>query len=296
MTPLDRYVDLVLRRRWLVAGFATLVMVAAAAGMPGITVSSSYRVLFGKDNPHLLAFDELQDTYSASRSALIAIFTRKGTVFTRETLAAIEELTEAAVADTALGSGWIRLPTMFHSEAVEDDLIISPLVEDAASFSDAELDRVRAIALNQPELVGQLVAGDGRAAGLVISFALSEPEEPAWAEISGHLGNLLDEARAAHPDLAYFLTGNVIMNQAFTDAARDDAEKLVPIVFLVILAIAALLLRSVYATLSIAVILVFIILSTMGVAGWIGTNAHTGQFKRADHHHDGRGLPMRSTS
>ena len=51
MTPLDRYVDLVLHRRWLVAGIATLVMLPAAVGISGITISSSYRVLFGKDNP-----------------------------------------------------------------------------------------------------------------------------------------------------------------------------------------------------------------------------------------------------
>ncbi len=268
MTLLDRYIDFVLRRRWLVVLLAVLVMLAAAAGMPGITVSSSYRVLFGKDNPHLLAFDELQDTYSASRSALIAISPREGTVFTRETLATIEELTEAAW-QTPHSIRINSLTNYFHSEAVGDDLTIAPLVEGAASFSDAELDRVRTIALNEPELVGQLVAGDGRTAGLVISFALPEPEEPAWAEISDHLGDLLDEARAAHPDLAYFLTGNVILNQTFTDAAQD-AEELVPIVFLVILVIAALLLRSVYTTLSIAVILVFIVLSTMGVAGWFG--------------------------
>lgn len=266
---MERHINFVLHRRWLVAGLATLVMVIAASGAPGITISSSYRVLFGDDNPDLLAFDRLQDTYSASRSALIAVSPRKGTVFTREALAAIEELTEAAW-QTPHSIRVNSLTNYFHSEAVGDDLVIAPLVSDAASLGDAELDRIRTIALNEPELVGQLVSSDGRAAGLVISFTLPEPEEPAWAEISDHLGNLLDEARAAHPDLAYFLTGNVIMNQAFTDAAQD-AEKFIPIVFLVILAIAAFLMRSAYATLAIAVLLVFIVLSTMGVAGWFGT-------------------------
>ena len=269
MTSLERYVDFVIRRRWLVAGAAVLVMLVTAAGMPGLTVSSSYRVLFGKDNPDLLAFDRLQDTYSASRSALIAVSPREGTVFTRDTLAAIENLTEAAW-QTPHSIRVDSLTNYSHSKAVEDDLSIEPLVEDAASFGEDDLDRVRTIALNQPELVGQLVAADGGAAGLVISFALSDPEEPKWAEISGYLRDLLDKARSAHPDLDFFLTGNVIMNQSFTDASKDS-EKLIPIVFFVILAIAALLLRSVYATLSMAVIIVFIILSTMGAAGWLGT-------------------------
>lgn len=266
---LDHYPTFILRRRWLILALAALVMLALVAGMPGLTVSGSYRLLFGKDNPHLLAFDELQDTYSASRSALIAITPREGSVFTRETLAAIEELTEAAW-QTPHSLRVDSLTNYFHSEAAGDDLRVAPLVDGAASISDAELDRVRTIALNEPEIVGQLVSGDGRVAGMIISFALSEPEEPQWAEISSHLGNLLDQARVAHPDLSYYLTGNVILNQTFRDAGKE-AENLVPIVFLVILAIAALLLRSVYATLAIAVLVVFIVLSTVGVAGWFGT-------------------------
>ena len=269
MTPLDRYVDFVLRRRWLLVGAALLVMIAAAAGIPGITYSGSYRVLFGKDNPHLLAFDKLQDTYSASRSALIAIAPREGTVFTRDTLKAIEELTEAAW-QTPHSVRVNSLTNYYHSEAVGDDLAIAPLVEGAASFSDAELSRVRNIALSQPELVGQLVAEDGRAAGVSINFALSKPEDPALARISDHLSNLLDDARDAHPHLGFFLTGNVIQNQTFTEAA-EDMGILLPIVFVVILTMAALLLRSFYPTLSIAIVLVFLLLSTMGVAGWFGT-------------------------
>ena len=266
---LDRYPAFVLRHRWLVLALATLIMLAIAAGAPGLTVSASYRVLFGKDNPLLTAFDKLQDTYSASRSALIAVAPRKGTVFTRETLAAMEELTEAAWR-TPHSVRVNSLTNYFHSEAAGDDLNITPLVEDAASLSDAQLDRVRNIALGEPELVGTLVSEDGRVAGLLINFALSEPEEPAWAEISDYLRDLLDKARATNPELSYFLTGNVILNQTFTDAGKDS-QKLIPVVFLVVLAITAVLLRSLFATLSIAVLVVFVVLSTMGAAGWAGT-------------------------
>ena len=266
MRPMDRFINFVLCCRWLVIALAALVMVATAAGMSELTVSSNYRVLFGEDNPDLLAFDELQDTYVASRSALIAISPREGTVFTRDTLAAIEDLTAAAW-KTPYTVRVNSLTNYFHSEADGDDLTIAPLVADAMSFGDDDLTRVRTVALNEPELVGQLISDDGRTTGLAISFALPEPEEPAWAEISSHLHDLLDNARATDPDLRYFLTGNVILNQTFTDAAQDDAA-MIPIAFLVIIAISVLILRSVYAALAIAVFLMFVVLSTLGVAGW----------------------------
>ena len=266
---LDRYIAFVLRFRWLVLAIAALFMIAASAGLPGLTVSGSYRVLFGADNPHLLEFDKVQDTYSASRSALIAVAPAEGSVFTREALGAVEELTEAAW-QTPHSVRVSSLTNYFHSEAVEDDLTIEPLVEGAASLSDADLDRIRTIALNQPELVGQLVAEDGHVAALVVDFILSEPEEPAWAEISDYLGGLLDEARTAHPGLSFFLTGNVILNQTFEDAGRD-AESLIPVVFFVVIAIAALLLRSAYAAVALAVVVVFVVLTAVGVAGWFHT-------------------------
>ena len=264
----ERYAALVLRYRWAILAVATVAMLALAAGAPRVVVSGSYRVLFGEDNPHLLAFDELQDTYSASRSALIAIAPGEGTVFTRETLAAVEELTESAW-QTPHSVRVDSLTNYFHTQADGDDLTVAPLVEDAGSFDDSDLDRVRAIALGDRELVGQLVSEDGRVAGLIISFALSEPEEPKWAEISDYLETLLQEARTAHPHLSYFLTGNVILNQTFA-VAGEDAEELIPIVFVVILAIAAALLRSISATVSIAVMIVFVVASTMGTAGWLG--------------------------
>lgn len=263
------YSVFILRYRWVVLALTTLVMLALAAGAPQLTVSGSYRTLFGKDNPHLLAFDKLQDTYAASRSALIAVAPREGSVFTREALAAIEELTEAAW-KTPYSVRVDSLTNYFHTEADEDELKVAPLVEGAASYDDADLDRVRSVALNESEIVRLLVSKDGRVGALVISFALSEPEEPKWAELTTYLRGVLEEARVAHPDLSYYMTGNVILNQTFEDAGKDS-EDLIPVVFVVILTIAGLILRSVFATLSIAVVVVFVVLSTMGLAGWFGT-------------------------
>ena len=96
VTLIERYIDGVIQRRWLVMALATLAMLALTAGAQFIGITNDYRALFDEDNPQLLAFNALEDEYSASNMALIAIAPRQGTVFTRETLAAIEELTEAA--------------------------------------------------------------------------------------------------------------------------------------------------------------------------------------------------------
>ena len=269
-TRLDRYAAAVLRRRWLVAAFATLVMLAVTAGVPFIGVTNDYRSLFDEDNPQLLALDALEATYSTSDTALIAVAPREGSVFTRQTLGAIEELTEAAWSapwSTRVDS----LTNYSHSEGFEDDLVVEPLVEDAHSLSDAELARIENIALNAIELAGRLVSHDGRVGGLAINFVLPENPDAAVVEITDYLDDLLDEARGKHPDLAYYLTGDVVMNRVFADTTKDEMETLVPLVFLIIVVVSALLLRSMLGTLALVVVLVFVINTTMGFAGWTGT-------------------------
>ena len=267
---LSRFIDLVLRRRWAVVGAATLLMLAVTGGARFIGITNDYRSLFDEDNPQLAALDALEETYASSNTALVAVAAREGSVFTRETLAAIEELTEAA-----WRAPWATrvdsLTNFSHSEADEDELVVEPLVEDAPSLEDADLARIEGIALGSIELAGRLVSHDGSVAGLAINFALPEDTDAALAEISDYLRGLLDEARASHPDLAYHLTGDVILHRTFADVTQGEMETLAPIVFLIIVVASALLLRSVLGTLALVVTLVFVINTTMGFAGWIGT-------------------------
>ena len=266
----DRYSAAILRHRWLVVTLATVVMLVMTTGARFIGVTNDYRVMFGEDNPELAAFDALETTYSASNRALIAIAPHEGSVFTRETLGAIEELTTAA---------WrapysIRVDSLTnytHSEAFGDELVVAPLVDDAPSLSDADLARIEEIALNAMDIAGRLVAHDGRVGGVSITFVLPDKPGAAVIELTDHLNALLEQARASHPDLAYYLTGDVPMSRAFADATTDDFQILAPIMFLIIVVITTLLLRSVFGTVAIVAVLVFVLNTTMGLAGWFDT-------------------------
>ena len=267
---LDSCINAILRRRWLVAALATLLMLVMTGGARFIGVTNDYRSLFNEDNPQLAAFDALEDTYSASNTALIAVASREGSILTREALGAIEELTEAAWR-TPWSTRVDSLTNYSHSEALGDELIVEPLVDDAHSLGDPDLARIEGIALSAIDVAGRLVSHDGRVGGLVINFALPENPDSAVVEITDYLDTLRNEARASHPDLAYYLTGDVVMNRAFADTTQEEMRTLAPIVFLIIIVATAVLLRSVFGTLALVVVLVFVVNTTMGLAGWTGT-------------------------
>ena len=273
LTPslLDRYVAATVRHRGLVVGLAALLMLAATAGARFITVTNDYLILFRDDNPQLLAFQALENTYSATDRALIGVAPREGSVFTREALGAIVELTAAAWV-APYSSRVDSLTNYSHSEALgEDDLVVAPLVEDASALNDADLARVETIALEATEIVGRLVSRDGRAAGVVINFVLPENHDQAVIEITEYLDPLLDQARARHPGIDYYMTGDIALNHAFAEATANDLQTLTPIVFLIIVVVTALLLRSILGTAAIVAVLMFAVITTMGFAGWIGT-------------------------
>jgi len=265
---LDRFVAVVLRHRWPVAVLVILMMLAAAGGVRFIVITSDYRMMFGEDNLRLVEFDAFENTYSASYRSLIAVAPRQGSIFTRESLRAIEELTEAAW-HAPYSNRVDSLTNYSHSEAFGDVLVVAPLVDDARSLSDDDLARVERIALDTIDLSGRLVSRDGKVGAVTVSFVLSSKADSAVLEINNYLDDLMEQARASHPGIAYYMVGNPSMDRVFADATKDDMSTLTPFMFLVMVVVAILLLRSVLGTVAVVVTALFAIGTTMGVAGWL---------------------------
>ncbi len=273
LTPsslIERYCAIVLGRRWLLLAAAILVMLALTAGARFVGVTNDYRSLFDDDDPHLATLNAFEDTYGASNRALVAVAPRNGGVFSVKALIALANLTDRAW-QTPLSTRVDSLANLDHTRAEDDDIIVEPLVGDIDDLNSEDVERIREIALSEPELVDRLVSRDGQFAGITISFAVPENSDAAVIEITDHLAGLLTHARDEYPDIDFFLTGDVPMNRAFADATNSDLETLAPIVLLIIAAVSVVLLRSVLGMVSIIATLGFTIISTVGFAGWTGT-------------------------
>ncbi len=267
---LDHYPDLIIRYRWPAIVIIVLTMLATSAGIGFIGVTNDYRSLFDKDNPQVALLDELENIYGKSESSIIAIEPQSQTVFDPDVLSAIETLTDTAW-QVPYSTRVDSLTNYLYSWAIGDDLIVEELVIDALSLSDDEVQRVEDIALTDNDVFGRLVSRDGRVAGLVINFSLPEGNSDAAVfEITDYLTGMLDEARAENPDINYYLTGEVPLNRAFSDATNDDLQTLIPIVLLVIAVLSTILLRSFMAMAALMAVVIFSVNMVMGVAGWLG--------------------------
>jgi len=64
-------------------------------GFP-LKFDTDYRVFFSEDNPELLAFERLKNTYTKNDNVLFVLAPKDGQVFSHETLVAVAWLTKAA--------------------------------------------------------------------------------------------------------------------------------------------------------------------------------------------------------
>ena len=91
-----RYAEFILRNKLITVILSVVWIMAMGAGAQHLTFTNDYRVFFGEDNPQLVAFENLQDTYSKSDNVMFVLVPEDGQVFTRETLSAVAWLTERA--------------------------------------------------------------------------------------------------------------------------------------------------------------------------------------------------------
>ena len=264
-----RYGESVLKWRWLILLVSVVVVVLLAAGGQRLSITNDSRVFFSDDNPQLLAFEALENTYSEANTVLVGIASREGDVFQRETLMAVESLTEQFW-QLPYSSRVDSLTNYSHSRGEEDDLIVEDLVQDAAALDDAALAHIKDIALSEIQLVNRLVAADGGATGLLVNFVMPEDLSVAVPEIMSQVWPMIEAAREAYPGVEFHVTGSVATSQAFGDATLDDMMTLGPIIVLALLVVLIIMLRSISGTIGTLLIVLFSAMSAMGLAGWFG--------------------------
>jgi len=266
----NKFAHLVLRYRWWIIVTSIIAVLAAASGGRLLAFSNDYRVFFAEDNPELLAFQNMENNYSKDDNVLIVIAPKDKNVFSRNTLDIVEKYTKAA---------WqipysIRVDSLSnfqHTYAKGDDMVVADLVRHAKQLSNDELDKIRDIALHEPQLVKRNVSEQGHVTGINVTVQLPGKDPVSEGpEVTQHARQLADKIRAEHPEVDVYLTGMVMLNTAFGEVSQQDMQTLMPMTFLVVLVSIGLLLRGWTGTFASLWVILFSIMTAMGLAGWMG--------------------------
>lgn len=264
-----RYAKSVIRYRWIIIAVSVVAVFLASSGARFLEPTNDYRVFFDEANPQLKAFEALQDTYDKSDNVLIVISPKDGQVFSQKTLSSVQWITERAW-QTPFSSRVDSVTNYQHTEAIEDDLVVADLVGNTASLSISDLDRIRNIAVNEPALLKRLINKDASVTAVNITVQLPGKVLDEVPTVATFVRQLALDLEAKDPNLTVRLTGVVMMNASFGEASLHDIATLVPLMFLVVIVVLGLLMRSISTTFATLLLILMSIFTAMGLFGWSG--------------------------
>lgn len=266
---LERYGRFVIRFRWLVLAATVAAIAGMGYGAQFLTFSTDYRVFFGKENPQLVAFDKVQNVYNKNDSVLYVVAPEGDNAFNADTLALVEDMTERAWA-LPFTRRVDSITNYQHTQAQGDDLLVGDLVDGAAQMDAQQLAAIREIAVNEPLLLNRLTSPSGHVVALNVVSEFPEEDISELPITVQAARDLRDEMLEKYPGHSIYMTGSNMMSNAFSEASQADIQTLYPLMYLTLIVIMYLLLRSIAGTLASLVVIILSAAGAMGLAGWIG--------------------------
>ncbi|MFY0680141.1 MAG: MMPL family transporter [Thalassovita sp.] len=264
-----RWADTVLKFRWMTILFSLVIVAVFGAGLLRLDVSTNYREFFSDRNPDLHALDQFEATFTRADNILIVLKPREGTVAQPRVLEAVEELTDRSWSvpyNTRVDS----ITNFQHTRGEEDDLIVEDLVFGASALSTAQAEERVAIALAEPLLAGRLISLDAGSTGINITQTFPDISLTEVPDAMNYARDLVAEFKGLYPEIEFAVTGVTAMNSAFAEATVTDAQTLFGPMFLVLVLIAFLIVRTFMGTLATVLVISLSTLTAMGFAGWVG--------------------------
>jgi uncharacterized protein len=261
---------IVIRNRWILLFGSVLSVSAAGYGSKNITFNSDYRVFFSKENPQLLAYDALQNKYTRDDNVFVVFEPEDGNVFSPSVLGAIEDF--VALAWQAPHSTRVDAITNFqYTRSDGDDLYVEDLVIDAKNLTLEELAEIRTIATTDPRIKNRLVNERGSITAVNITVQMPDSGDPKENEkVVDYIREQINAFQKRNPEIKIYTSGMVMFVNAFQEASFKDMATLTPLMFLIVLITIFLFTRTISGTFATLVVIVFSIVTAMGMGGWLG--------------------------
>ena len=251
--------------------WSTLLLVALASG--GIALfefNANYRIFFDEDNPQLLALEALENTYGKNENIAFLIVPDDGDATSENALATAVWLTEAAW-QTPYSRRVDSLANFQHTTADGDDLYVRNLVDPEELTRAEARSRVRTVALSDPRIAGSILSLKGDVSVVNVTIELPDEDQlAAVAEVVEFARSIAAEAEERFPGVDLRTVGTVMVNQTFVEAAFQSQVIFLPLSLVLMAVILCVLTRGWPGVLTTFVVIVFSILASMGLGGWVG--------------------------
>ena len=263
------------RHAKLVVLVSLVLALLATAGISKLTNNPDNRVFFGENNPQLQALENLENTYTRTDNVFIALEPKSGTVADPKFLTALRDIT-AESWQVPYSSRVDSMANYQYTRADGDDLMVANLVVEEGDITAEHAKDVVEIALGKEFLVNRMISPAADVAGLNITVLKPADNQEAVYEVAEYAQNMVLKYEGLYPEINFYITGGTLYDVAFAVLPNSEGAVLIPIMFVLILLIVGFALRTVWATVSVMILILLSVSVAMGLTGWWGAVLNAG--------------------
>lgn len=271
MSPVNHCTAFPVRHPWIALCLCLLLTAACGIGTLHFHNTLDFRFFFSADNPQLQAYETLQSTYGSEEFVFVAVATRDGTdLFTESNLKALASLTDAAWA-TPYSLRVDSLTNFPYSRANAEEFLVEDLFDPEQGLSSADLHARQQFALAEPATLNALIAADSTVAGMRILIQLPGIDRAVETpKVVFFIRELAQRFEQDHPQFKTYLSGQIVVDQAFPESTAGDMNFVWPAFFVVMLLLLGVIFRSAAFVVFTLLTALCAIATGMGTLGWTG--------------------------
>ena len=251
------------RHRFKLAVVALLVTIIGGWGVQFTRFDGTNESLFAEADEYKAEVDQARVDFPSSAPRLTMTFEVDGDIFNLRTLTAIDELTRRYIEiDSAIALSSIL--TYRVSEADKEILGRSYLFPDLDDITEADLQQIKTIALNDEDLTQARLTSAGNVTLATISYSVSEDTSEARLAVAESAVVLRDSLRQQYPDIRIYLVGGPMFERDSNLAREKDNKVLLPLVVIAGVLLLWFCLGSLLSSIALAVVALTTIIVTVG--------------------------------
>ncbi|MDR1024165.1 MAG: MMPL family transporter [Treponema sp.] len=247
------------RRPRITAGVIGLITLFFGFQLSRARMDNNIMAFLPEDIPERIIARHFEEEYGDEIAIMVGLERPYGTIFDRPFLMRIREFTDAAEnIDLVKETDSIMSTRYITSDS--ESIIVTDLVAEDFSGSDEEIAELKRRIASWDMYQGSLVSGDLSATQIVITLNAA-PDESGDPEVAAVLIRLREMAKEMFRDFAnVYTTGQPVVSTTLSEAAYTDLFALVPLVFVVLLAVLLFSFRrAVYVALPLLTVVIAVI-------------------------------------
>jgi len=242
-----------------------LLIALLAPGLANFSEDYNVRTWFRESDPNIKQLDKFEKQFGNDENLVLVVHSPSG-IFDRESIEILREVTEK----TWQVHQVLRVDSLInynYTYAEEDDIIVEPFLEEG-ELTGEFLASKKETALSDKVMPGYLISKDGKSA-MIFARLVTLEASPDYEQIIKDARAMVKPYEGKH-DHTYHIMGEAAVNDAFREIANEDAEKIMPILFALIIFYLLWVFRSFVAMLLPLTVTVFSVVGALGFCFYVG--------------------------